>query len=40
MLIKPDGVQRGIVGKIIAKIERTGLKLIAMKLETADKETI
>ena len=30
--IKPDGVQRGIVGKIINRFERKGLKLVAMKM--------
>ena len=30
--IKPDGVQRGIVGKIITRFERKGLKLVAMKM--------
>lgn len=29
--IKPDAVQRGLVGKIIARFERKGLKLVAMK---------
>lgn len=32
LLIKPDGVQRGLVGEIISRIERKGLKLVAMKL--------
>ncbi len=31
VIIKPDGVQRSLVGEIIRRIERTGLKLIAMK---------
>lgn len=31
VLIKPDGVQRSLVGEIIKRYERTGLKLIAMK---------
>ena len=29
--IKPDGVQRGLVGKIISRFEKKGLKLVAMK---------
>lgn len=29
--IKPDGVQRGLVGKIIARFEEKGFKLVAMK---------
>eukprot|EP01007_Sphenomonas_quadrangularis_P001269 NODE_2191_length_656_cov_1907.469522_g1848_i0.p2 GENE.NODE_2191_length_656_cov_1907.469522_g1848_i0~~NODE_2191_length_656_cov_1907.469522_g1848_i0.p2 ORF type:complete len:153 (-),score=70.52 NODE_2191_length_656_cov_1907.469522_g1848_i0:121-579(-) len=29
--IKPDGVQRGVVGEIIGRFEKKGLKLVAMK---------
>lgn len=32
VIIKPDGVQRGLVGEIIARFERKGLKLVAMKM--------
>lgn len=32
VLIKPDGVQRGLVGTILARFERTGLKTVAMKM--------
>lgn len=32
VLIKPDAVQRGLIGEIITHIERTGLKLVAMKM--------
>lgn len=31
IMIKPDGVQRGLVGKIISRFEKKGFKLIAMK---------
>jgi len=31
VIIKPDGVQRGLIGEIIKRLERTGLKLIALK---------
>lgn len=31
VLIKPDGVQRSLIGEIISRYERTGLKLIALK---------
>lgn len=31
VIVKPDGVQRSFIGEIIGRIERTGLKLIAMK---------
>jgi Nucleoside diphosphate kinase len=30
--IKPDGLERGLVGKVIERFERKGLKLVAMKL--------
>jgi len=30
--IKPDGVQRGLVGEIIRRFEQKGFKLVAMKL--------
>lgn len=32
VLIKPDGVQRGLIGEIIHRYERSGLKLIALKM--------
>lgn len=36
--IKPDGVERGIIGEIITRFEKAGLKLAAMKLVWVDKE--
>lgn len=39
ILIKPDGVARGLVGEIIARIERKGLTLSALDLRVADRET-
>ncbi|HXF43913.1 MAG TPA: nucleoside-diphosphate kinase [Candidatus Paceibacterota bacterium] len=32
VLIKPDGVQRGLIGEIIRRYEQTGLKLVAIKM--------
>lgn len=32
VLIKPDGVRRGIAGEIISRFERVGLKILAMKM--------
>ncbi|HLD17479.1 MAG TPA: nucleoside-diphosphate kinase [Patescibacteria group bacterium] len=32
VLIKPDGVQRGLIGEIIGRFERVGLKLVAIKM--------
>jgi len=36
VMIKPDAVQRGLVGRIIARFEDKGLKIRAMRLESAD----
>jgi len=38
VIIKPDGIQRSLVGEIISRFERTGLKIVAMKLGYADEE--
>jgi len=32
IIIKPDGVQRGLIGPIITRLEERGLKIIAMKM--------
>jgi nucleoside-diphosphate kinase len=32
VLIKPDGVQRGLVGEILSRFERSGLKIVATKM--------
>ncbi len=32
IMIKPDGVQRGLIGEVIQRIERVGFKIIAMKM--------
>lgn len=31
-MIKPDGIQRSLIGEIIKRIERTGLKIVALKM--------
>jgi nucleoside-diphosphate kinase len=38
ILIKPDGVCRGLIGKIITRFEEAGLKIIAMKMLLTDEE--
>ena len=38
VLIKPDGVERGLIGKIIDRFESSGLKVTAMKMVHATKE--
>ncbi|HEY3421749.1 MAG TPA: nucleoside-diphosphate kinase [Methanocellaceae archaeon] len=32
VMVKPDGVQRGLVGDIVSRFERRGLKIVAMKM--------
>ena len=42
VLVKPDGVQRGLIGEVIARFERRGLRLVAakfMQVSTALAET-
>lgn len=36
VIMKPDAVQRGIVGEVLARFERTGMKIIAMKMVYPD----
>jgi nucleoside-diphosphate kinase len=36
VLVKPDGVQRGLIGEVINRLERRGLKLVGMKLIQVD----
>jgi len=38
IMIKPDGVHRGIVGEIIKRFEQKGFKLVAMKFMWASEE--
>jgi len=38
ILVKPDGVARGLVGEIISRFEQRGLKLVGMKLVWVDKK--
>ena len=39
VLCKPDAVERGLVGEVIARLERKGLKLIALELRQLDEPT-
>lgn len=32
VMVKPDGVQRGLVGEVVARFERRGFKLVALKM--------
>jgi nucleoside-diphosphate kinase len=36
VIIKPDGVQRGLIGEIISRLERRGLRLTAMKFMSVE----
>jgi len=40
VIIKPDGVQRGLIGEIIKRVERTGLKLVGMKMEVLSEKKL
>ena len=39
VLVKPDGVQRGLVGEVVARLERKGLSLARLELRTISRET-
>ena len=39
ILVKPDGVARGLVGEVLGRIEAKGLKLVALELRTLDETT-
>src|SRR5512144_1545896 len=38
ILVKPDAFERGLTGEVIARFERKGLRLVALKLMQADEE--
>lgn len=37
VLVKPDGVRRGLAGEVISRLEQKGLTLVAMELRTLDR---
>ena len=39
VLVKPDGVRRGLAGEVISRLENKGLTLVAMELRTLDRAT-
>ncbi len=39
ILVKPDGVQRGLIGDVLSRIEGKGLRIVAMDLRTLDRDT-
>ena len=38
VLVKPDGVQRRLIGEVISRIERKGLDVVALELRTVERE--
>lgn len=37
VIVKPDGVRRGLAGEVLSRLERKGLTLVAMELRTLDR---
>jgi nucleoside-diphosphate kinase len=40
VICKPDAVERGLVGEILSRFERKGLRIVAMEQRTLDRETL
>jgi nucleoside-diphosphate kinase len=40
VLLKPDAIERGLVGQILSRFESKGLRLVAMDLRTLDADTL
>jgi len=38
ILIKPDGVERGLIGEIITRFEKRGMKIVGMKIVKVNKD--
>ena len=39
ILVKPDGVRRGLIGEVISRVERKGLSISRLQLRTLDRDT-
>ncbi len=39
VLVKPDGVRRGLVGEVVGRLEAKGLRLVALELRTLDRQS-
>ena len=39
VLVKPDAVERGLIGEIVGRIERKGLRVVALEMRTLDRST-
>lgn len=40
VLVKPDGIQRGLIGEVIKRLERKGLKLVGIKMMSLDEAVL
>lgn len=40
VMVKPDGVQRNLIGEVISRLEKTGLKMVACKMLQPDEKLI
>jgi nucleoside-diphosphate kinase len=40
VILKPDAVERGLIGEILARLERKGLRLVALELRRLDGQTL
>ena len=38
IIVKPDGVQRGLIGEVLARLERRGLKVVGLKMMQISRE--
>ncbi len=39
ILVKPDGVERGLIGEVVSRIEKRGYRIVALELRTIDRKT-
>jgi nucleoside-diphosphate kinase len=39
VLVKPDGVRRGLIGEVMSRLERKGLRIVAMEMRTLGRDT-
>jgi nucleoside-diphosphate kinase len=39
VLVKPDGVRRGLIGEVLSRLERKGLRIVAMDMRTLGRDT-
>ena len=40
IMVKPDGVQRGLVGRVIARFEDKGMRLVGLKMVMAEDDIL